>query len=59
MKCNAKLRPNYFPVNVSSLAIEFRRQIKKNTIILPEIVGFFKLVGEITQLVRKRSQKNN
>ena len=29
----------------------------KKPIILPEIVGFFKFVSEIKQLVRKRSQK--
>ena len=31
----------------------------KKPIILPEIVGFFKFVSEIKQLVPKRSQKNN
>ena len=30
MKCNAKLRPDYFSVNVYVLAIAFRRQISKN-----------------------------
>ena len=34
MICNADLYPNYFHVNVSALAIVFRRQI---SIILPEI----------------------
>ena len=29
------------------------------TNLLPEIFGFLKIVGEIQQLVRKRSQKNN
>ena len=29
MKCNAKLRPNYFYVNVSVLAVAFCRQISK------------------------------
>ena len=27
VKCNVKLRPNYFSVNVSILAVVFRRQI--------------------------------
>ena len=27
LKCNAKLRPNDFSVNVSVLAVAFRRQI--------------------------------
>ena len=30
MKCNAKLRPDYFSVNVYVLAIAFRRQISNN-----------------------------
>ena len=30
VKCNLKLRPNYFSVNVSLLADIFRRQISKN-----------------------------
>ena len=29
MKCNSKLRPCYFSVNISVLALVFRRQIKK------------------------------
>ena len=55
--CNAELCLNYFSVNASVLALIFRRQIFKKATILPEIVGFFKLVGEIQQLLRKRSQK--
>ena len=30
VKCNVKLRPNYFSVNFSVLAVVFRQQIKKN-----------------------------
>ena len=59
MKCNEKLPSNYFSVNVSVLAVVFRRTISKKTIISGKIVGFLKFVGEIQQLVRKRSQKNN
>ena len=58
VKCNTKLRRNCFSMNFSTLAIAFPRQIKKNTAILPDIVDFFKLIGEIHQLVQKRSQKN-
>ena len=39
--------------------VVFRRQISKNRNILPEIIGFFKIVAEIQQLVWKRSQKIN
>ena len=53
---NAELCLNYFSVNVSVLAVGFRRQIKKTTI-LPEIIGFLKIIGEIQQLVWKLSQK--
>ena len=55
VKCNAKLCPNYFSVNVSVLAVVFCQQITKPTI-LTETVGFLKFVGEIEQLVRKRSK---
>ena len=58
VNCNAKLPPNYFSVNVSALAVVFCRQIKKKKK-LPEVVNFLKFVGEIQQLVRKHSQKNN
>ena len=58
VNCNAKLRHNCFSVNVSVLAVVFRRQIKKKTTILPENVGFLKIVGEIQWLLRKRPQKN-
>ena len=47
MKCNAKLRSNYFSGNVSVLAVVFRRQIKKPTI-LPEIVGVFLICRQNT-----------
>ena len=47
MKCDAKLRPNYFSVNVSVLGVVFRQQISKKPAILPEIVSFLKFVGEI------------
>ena len=55
MKNNAKLRPNYFSVNGSTLAVVFFRQIS----ILPKTVGFFKFVGEMQQLVQKPLQKDN
>ena len=58
VKCNARLRPNYFSVNISVLVVVFRRQISKTLTILPEIAGFFKFVGKIQQLVWKRSLKN-
>ena len=53
VKCNTKLRSNYFSVNVSVLAIVFRQQISKNR----QFEG--KFVGEIQELVQKRSQKSN
>ena len=43
---------------VINLIVDYRRMIKV-PIMLPEIVGFLKIVGKIQQLVRKRSQKNN
>ena len=57
VNCNAKLRPNYFSVNVSVPAVNFADKFKKPTI-LPEIVSFLKFVGEIQELLRKRPQKN-
>ena len=59
VKWNAKLCPDYFSVNVSVLAVVFRRRISKKPKILREIVGFLKFVREIQQLVQKRLQKNN
>ena len=56
---NAELCSSSFSVNISVLAVVFRRQILKNRTILPEIVGFLKTVGEIQQLVWKSSQKIN
>ena len=53
VKWNAKLRSDYFSVNVSLLAILFCREISG------KIVGFLKFVGEIQELVQKRSQKSN
>ena len=50
------LHRNYFSVSTSVLVVVFCQPILKK-IILPEIVGFFKFIGEIQQLVRKRSQK--
>ena len=58
MKCNAKLRRNKFSVNVSVLAVVFRRQFSKKSTVSAKIVGFLKIVGEIQQLVRKRPHKN-
>ena len=56
---NAELCSSSFSVNISVLAVVFRRQILKNRTILPEIVRFLKTVGEIQQLVWKSSQKIN
>ena len=39
--------------------IDFFTYLINNMNVFPEIVGFLKLVDEIQQLVRKRSQKNN
>ena len=41
MKCYANLRPNYFSVNVSVLAVVSREQIPKKLTVLPETVGVF------------------
>ena len=59
MNYNAKFCSNYFSVNVSALAVAFRRQILKNPRILPKIAGFLKFIGETQQLVQKRLHKNN
>ena len=59
VKCNTKLRSNYFSVNVSVLAIAFRQQISKKPTISGTIVGFLKFVGKMQDLVRKRLQKSN
>ena len=59
MQCNAKLRRNEFSVNVSVLAVVFSRQFKKTPTISAKIARFLKIVGEIQQLARKRSQKDN
>ena len=55
MICNAELCRNYFSVNITILAIS--PTISKKMTILAELVSFLKIVGEIQQLVRKRSQK--
>ena len=57
MICNAKLCPNCFSVNFSVLAVVFRQQFSKKLTMLPKTVGFSKIVDEIQQVVRKRSQK--
>ena len=59
VKCNAKLRSHYFSVNVSVLTIVYRRKISKNRQFQAKLLFFFKFVGEIQELVRKRSQKSN
>ena len=59
MKCNAKLPRNLFSVKVSVLAVVFRQQFSKKATFSVKVVSFLKFVGEIQQLVRKRSQKNN
>ena len=58
MICNAELCLNYFSVNVSIRAIVFRWQIKKKKWqFCLKLSGFLKIVGEIQELVQKRSQK--
>ena len=59
MKCNVHLRPNFFSVNVSVLAAAFRLQKEKTPTILPEIVGFLKVVRRMQKLTRKYLHKNN
>ena len=59
MKYNVELHLNYFSVNAFILAVVFRQQIKKTPTVSGKTVGFLEFVGEIQQLVRKRSQKNN
>ena len=59
MICHAELYPDYFSVNVSILAVVFRRQISKNRQYRLKLSVFLKIVGEIQQLVQTRSQKNN
>ena len=39
MKCNAKLRPYYFPVKVSVLALVFRQKISKNLIMMAQVLS--------------------
>ena len=57
VKCNAKLRCNEFSVNVFVLAVVFRQQFSKNRQFWLRLSIFLKTVGEIQQLVRKRSLK--
>ena len=45
-----------FFVNVSVLAVVFRQKISRKATILPEIVGFLKIVDEREQLVQKHSK---
>ena len=40
VKCNAKLRPNYFSVNVSVLAVVFHGEFSKNQQIQPKLSIF-------------------
>ena len=55
---NAELCPNYFYVNYLIIFYFYisLANFQKPTI-LPEIVGFLKIVGRIQWLVQKRSQK--
>ena len=46
-------------MNVSVLAFIFRRQFSQNQKFHAKLLIFFKLVGEMQQVVRKHSQKNN
>ena len=59
MKCYAKLRCNYFSVNVSVLVNVFCRQFSKNQQFQAKLLFFLKTVGEMQQIVQKRSQKIN
>ena len=54
--CNAELYPNYFPVNVSVLAVVFCQQILENRQFYLKL-WFFEIIDEIQQLVWKLSQK--
>ena len=55
---NAELCPNYFYVNYLIIFYFYisPANFQKPTI-LPEIVGFLKIVGRIQWLIQKRSQK--
>ena len=55
--CNAELCPKYFYVDVFVLAVVFRQQFSKNRQFWLRLSIFLKTVGEIQQLVRKRSLK--
>ena len=57
VKCNVQLRPNYFCVNIFVLAFAFCGQLSKNQQFPAKLSGFFVFVGEMQQLVQKRSQK--
>ena len=57
VKCNVQLRPNYFCVNICVLAFAFCGQLSKNQQFPAKLSGFFVFVGEMQQLVQKRSQK--
>ena len=46
VKCNTKLRSNYFSVNVSVLAIVFRRQISKNQQFQGKLSVFLNLLAK-------------
>ena len=39
MKCKSKLRPYYFPVKVSVLALVFRQKISKNLIMMAQVIS--------------------
>ena len=39
MKCKSKLRPYYFPVKVSVLALVFRQKISKNLIMMAQVLS--------------------
>ena len=58
VKCQAKLHSNYFSVNFSIPDVVFHQKISKTTI-SGKIVELLKFGGEIQELVRKRSQRNN
>ena len=46
MICNAELYPNYFSVNVSVLAVVFRRQISENRQFCAKLMSSFSEIYE-------------
>ena len=53
VKYNAKLRPNYFSVHVSVLAVVFRQPISKNRHFCLKMSVFSNLLAKYKQLIQK------